>query len=183
MVVPMKRLLILPCILLAACSTTKVDDHSYVNIYQHNAEKNQTDLAISSLQKQTYKRRQVRTEEHEEYPVDAYNARRIQPPKVIRDIPPAVDFSSIDEPYIYDPKPTSRNEEINSTKALIMPDELGVAYQRSTGNPYVSARLIDPRTLPKPPLYAIYGTNNKIYITPSDMNRMLAGQRVDFDIP
>ena len=178
----MKRLILLPFILITACSTTKVDDHSYVNIYQHNAEKNQTDLAIASMQKQTYKRKQVRTEEHEEYPINAYNNRSFQPPKVIREIPP-VDYSSIDEPYIYDPKPTSRNEERSSNKALIMPDELGVAYQRSTGNPYVSARLIDPTTLPKPPLYAIYGTTNKMYIMPSDMNRILSGQRVYIDIP
>lgn len=181
----MKRLLLLPFILISACSTTKVDDHSYVNIYQHNAEKNQTDLAIASMQKQqqqTYKRKQIRTEEHEEYPVNTYNNRYTQPPRVIRETPPPVDYSRIDEPYIYDPKPTSRNEE-RSSKALIMPDELGAAYQRSTGNPYVSARLIDPNTLPKPPLYAVYGTTNKIYIMPSDMNRILSGQRVDIDIP
>jgi hypothetical protein len=138
---------------------------------------------MSMQKKQTYKRRQVRTEEQEEYPVSNYNRPiQSQSNRTFRNEP--VDFSKIDEPYIYDPKPTSSTETQSiPSKALVMDDKMGQAYQRSTGNPYVSSRIMDQRSLPNPPLYAVYGTINKVYIAPSEMNRILNGERVDISIP
>ena len=159
--------------MISSCTTYKADDHSYVNIYQHNADRSQTELATQNTQKYNYRKSQV-TEERGEFPVGNTNnapARRFSP----------MDYSAVDEPYIYNPKPTSYAPQEEHNKTLIMPDYLGRAYYRATGNSYIPEETAGGVSLPKPPFYAVAGTDKKVYISPSDMQRMLDGAKIAFN--
>ncbi len=161
----MKRALLLPALLITACTTNRSDDHSYVNIYQHNVDRNQTELAIQSMQKRSYRRSQIRTEEQESYS-------QSQPTEYNRSSFNCNKYFNSDQDYLYSNKSSSVTES-NSEGILIMDDNLGEAYSNYTGKPYISANRVNIPNLPKPPLFAVSNSDKRVYIEPHEMRKML----------
>jgi hypothetical protein len=164
----MKRALLLPALLITACTTNRSDDHSYVNIYQHNVDKNQTELAIQSMQKRSYRRSQVRTEEQESYSQPSYQQLNENDKSSFN----CNKYFNSDQEYLYLNKSTTLTES-NYDGVLIMDDDLGQAYSNYTGKPYISTSRINMSNIPKPPLFAVSNSNKRVYIEPSEIRKML----------
>jgi hypothetical protein len=143
----MKKLLLLS-LFVTSCTTYKSDDHSNVYIYQHNADKAQTELALQSTRPK----------------INKFTSNALAEDQQIANAP------------IY----KSFNGQQNK-KTLIMPDELGSVYKNSTGNNFISNRTVNFQNLPKPPMYAVAGSDEIVYISPSEINRMLQGEQVNFN--